>query len=159
MRRAALIAAILLFGAPVQAQTGAAPGAAAPTAAGDAAAPVPSGTVTINEVDAGMVMGRNHGTGVLTFNGQDYPFTLVGLAAGASIGRAHISASGNVYGLTDVRQFAGTFQKTDANATMLQGKGKLTLKNANGVWMALETHSTGIRLDLAAGGVVISMAQ
>jgi hypothetical protein len=153
MRRLALLAAALLGSAPLLAQ---APSQPAPAPLD---APVPSGTVTITEVDAGMLMGRNHGSGVFTFNGRDYPFTLVGIAAGASIGRAHLNASGNVYGLTDVSQFDGTYQKTDANATLGAGKGKLTLKNADGVWMSLETKSTGVRLDLAAGGVIVTMAQ
>jgi len=51
-----------------------------------------------------------------------------------------MSAAGEVYDLTDVANFPGTYTKLDASATVGGGVGVLHLKNEHGVVMKLTSR-------------------
>src|SRR6476646_439126 len=61
----------------------------------------PSGTVALTETFAA---GYGGGSGTLTFNGQNYPFELIGAVAGPG-GAERVTASGEVYKLTKTGDF------------------------------------------------------
>src|SRR4029077_20434704 len=65
----------------------------------------PDGTVTLTETFVG---GAGAGTGTLTFNGQTYPFQLIGSVIGPG-GADRITASGEVYKLSNVNDFGGRY--------------------------------------------------
>src|SRR5579875_1288068 len=65
----------------------------------------PSGTVTVTE---DFLAGYGGGRGTLTFNGQTYPFLLIGSVIGPG-GADRITASGEVYKLAKVGDFPGRY--------------------------------------------------
>ena len=65
----------------------------------------PSGQVTMTQA---FVTGLGAGSGVLTFRGRSYPFTLTGSLIGLGA-ISTLQASGEVYKLRDVSQFPGAW--------------------------------------------------
>lgn len=117
----------------------------------------PSGTVTISEYELAYIFNSQLGGGKLNFQGKTYDFKLGGLGIGG-IGVSHLSAKGEVYNLTDISQFPGTYGQASVGYSATdQGKGHLWLQNENGVVLHLTTSQQGLGLTAGADGVVISM--
>jgi len=116
----------------------------------------PSGTISIDETQFGFLLGGSTGGGTLRFHDKHYGFKIGGISVG-DIGVSHVRGRGEVYGLTNVADFAGTYSKLDASATLGKGKGVLRLKNEHGVTLEISTTSGGLQLSAGAGGVQITM--
>jgi hypothetical protein len=118
----------------------------------------PSGTVAIEETQFAIILGGSSGGGTLTFQGQQYPFKVSGLTAGVNVGISKMSAAGEVYDLTELAQFPGTYTKLDASIALGGGVGGLHLKNENGVIMRLEARTQGLQLNVgSASGIKVTM--
>ena len=118
----------------------------------------PVGTVSIQEKELGFIIGGSKGSGTLTFQGEEHPFKLKGLSLGANVGISKMSASGEVYDLTDVSEFPGTFTKLDASVALGGGMGGLRLKNQNGVILVLHSRTEGVDLNLGSmSGMTVTM--
>jgi hypothetical protein len=118
----------------------------------------PSGTVEIEETQFAVILGGSVGGGKLTFQGQEYPFKVGGLTAGANVGISKMSAAGEVYDLTEISQFPGTYTKLDVSIALGGGVGGLHLKNENGVIMRLESRTQGLQLNVgSASGIKVTM--
>jgi len=126
--------------------------------AGAADAPKkPSGTVSINETQFALIIGGSTGGGVLTYQGKKYPFKIGGMSLGANVGASKLAATGEVYDLTDVSKFPGTFTKLESSITLGGGVGGTILKNENGVIMRLTSTSEGLQFNLSASGVTVKL--
>jgi hypothetical protein len=69
-----------------------------------------------------------------------------------------MSASGEVYDLTSVSDFPGTFTKLDAGVALGGGMGGLRLKNQNGVILVLRSRTEGVDLNLGSmSGMTVTM--
>ncbi|MBK8964348.1 MAG: DUF1134 domain-containing protein [Candidatus Competibacteraceae bacterium] len=101
----------------------------------------PSGKVTVDETQFGLILGGSVGEGNLTFEGKRYPFKIDGLSAGAHVGVAKTSAVGEVYNLQAVPKFPGTYTRPDANVALGGGVGGLQMQNEQGVIMRLESRT------------------
>lgn len=110
----------------------------------------PVGQVSIEEKEFGLILGGSMGSGTLTFQGQEHPFKLKGLSAGVSVGVSKMSAAGEVYDMTDLSQFPGTYTKLDASVALGGGMGGMHLKNENGVIMSLHSRTQGLELNLGS---------
>lgn len=117
----------------------------------------PSGKVTISETQFGLIIGGSTGGGTLTFKGKKHPFKIGGISVGANIGVSKISAVGEVYDLTDIAKFPGTYTKLDAMVALGGGVGGVHLKNENGVILRLESRTKGLQLNLGMSGVTVTM--
>ena len=117
----------------------------------------PSGTVSINETQFALIIGGSTGGGVLTYQGKQYPFKLSGMSLGANVGVSKLSASGEVYDLSDISKFSGTFSKLESSITLGGGVGGTVLRNENGVIMRLSSTSQGLQLNLSASGVTVKL--
>jgi hypothetical protein len=115
----------------------------------------PSGTVSINETQFALIVGGSTGGGVLTYQGKKYPFKIGGISLGANVGVSKLAASGEVYDLTQLSKFPGTFTKLESSITLGGGVGGTVLKNENGVIMRLTSTSEGLQLNLSASGVTV----
>src|SRR5215831_4717832 len=89
----------------------------------------PSGRVTMESRSIAAGVGVTWGDGKLTFNGKDYPFTINGLSV-VDWGISRASAAGDVYNLTDVSKFAGTYVAAEAGFTLAGGAGGITMRNS-----------------------------
>ena len=119
----------------------------------------PSGKVEIDETQFGLIVGGSTGGGTLTYNGKKYDFKVGGLSVGAAIGAAKISAVGEVYDLSDVSKFPGTYTKLDASVALGGGMGGVQMKNENGVIMRLDSTTQGLQFNLGVSGVKVTMGK
>src|SRR5262245_30889075 len=89
----------------------------------------PSGTVSLNETFAA---GYGGGSGTLIFNGGSYPFRLIGAVIGPG-GAEQVTASGEVYKLNNLADFAGRYTQSSGAAGLSRGgAGELWLQNNAG---------------------------
>ena len=117
----------------------------------------PSGAVSINETQFALIIGGETGSGQLTFDGKKYPFKLSGISLGANVGISKLAASGEVYDLTDLSKFPGTYSKLEGSITLGGGVGGTILRNEHGVIMRLRSTSEGLQLNLSASGVKVKL--
>lgn len=115
----------------------------------------PVATVSINETQYALILGGSSGTGILTYKNKDYPFKLGGLSLGANIGVSKMSATGEVFDMSDVSKFIGTYTLIESGITLGVGGAGTVLKNENGVMMNLTSSTEGVQLNLSAGGMKV----
>jgi hypothetical protein len=101
-------------------------------------------------------IGVTWGDGKLTFKGKEYPFSVDGLTL-IDWGIAKVSATGDVYNLTDPAKLAGTYVAAEAGLTLAGGVGGMVLRNQDGVVLHLRSTSRGARLSLGTSGLRITM--
>jgi hypothetical protein len=120
----------------------------------------PSGTVTLYITSAALGVGAQWGNGTLTLNnGKQYRFAIQGLEVGG-LGFAEARATGKVYNLQDVSEFAGLYVAAEANAAAGQGgPGVRTMRNQHGAVMHLSSTVEGLKLTLAGEGVRIALKE
>jgi len=116
----------------------------------------PSGKVTIESRSIAAGVGVTWGDGNLTFKGKVYPFSIDGLSL-VDWGIAKVSATGDVYNLTDPAKLAGTYVAAEAGLTLAGGMGGMVLRNENGVVLHIRSTSRGARLTLGTSGLKITM--
>jgi hypothetical protein len=138
------LAAVLMLASPAMAQRSLGPA---------------TGTVRLEQVQAGFIASGEAGGGTLRFQGRSYPITVGGLGIG-SIGAARSVASGTVYGLHRRSDFAGAYvQLKEGWAVGAAGRGTTWLRNDKGVTLKLATRRQGLQLQLGADGVLIGFRQ
>lgn len=118
-----------------------------------------TGSVRIEQVQAGFIASGEAGGGTLRFRGRSYPITVGGLGIG-SIGASRTVATGTVYGLRNVSDFPGAYvQLKEGWAVGDQGRGNVYLRNDKGVTLRLKTQRQGLQLSFGADGVLIGFKQ
>jgi hypothetical protein len=114
----------------------------------------PSGKVTMESTSIAAGVGVSWGDGKLTFKGKTYPFSIDGLSL-VNWGISKANATGDVYNLTDVSKFGGTYVAAEAGLTLAGGMGGMVLRNADGVILHLRSVSQGAQLQLGTSGLII----
>ena len=115
-----------------------------------------SGTVVIKQYQAAWIGSGTLGKGTLTHEGRSYAFRIGGLGFGG-FGIAAIDAHGTVHNMRGLESFAGTYGNARIGATAAdKGKGRLWLKNTNGVVLKLWTEMKGLALTGGVDGIVIT---
>jgi hypothetical protein len=109
----------------------------------------PSATVKIEEWSAAYYGSAASGKGSLNFNGQRYKFSISGLGAGGT-GAQKISATGKVYNLNNVGDFAGTYTGISQGLTLIEGQMHAKLKNSNGVVLYIAGETEGLASSMGA---------
>jgi len=118
---------------------------------------VKAGTLTIEQVQVAWIGSGNMGGGKLEFKGRTYNFSIGGLGVGG-FGISKISATGEVYNMTDIAQFPGAYaQGRYGFAAAEASKGELWLKNGNGVVLHLDAKRVGLALSMGADAIYIKM--
>jgi hypothetical protein len=133
-----------------------APQQTAAPAAAPAMETVSDGTVTFSGGAVAAGIGFQWGSGVLTFRGNQYPFTVRGLSV-VDIGVSRMTASGTVHNLRNVADFSGNYVSATAGATVAGGASASVLRNQNGVVIQGISTTQGLRLTLAPGGINIRL--
>jgi hypothetical protein len=117
----------------------------------------PDGTIDMQEVQAAFLASGGGGNGTLYYRGASYPFTIGGLGVGG-IGASTISASGEVYKLNSISQFAGTYAEARYGFALgNRSVGDLWLQNDAGVIMHLKAKREGPILSLGGDALLIEM--
>jgi len=115
-----------------------------------------SGTIRLETTEVALGIGVEWGQGTLHYAGKDHPFSIHGLEL-LDVGVAKVSASGTVFNLDRLEDFAGTYVALEAGAGTVIGGGGLTMKNPKGVAITVKSEVQGIRLAVAAGGLTIEL--
>jgi len=114
----------------------------------------PSGYVRLTET---FVSGAGGGSGTLEFQGQTHSFDLVGTIVGG-LGLERIQASGEVYRLASVGDFAGPYsQGSGAPGLNTSSTGDLWLQNKAGVILHLRGTQSGGALSLGRDEIYIKL--
>jgi hypothetical protein len=115
----------------------------------------PSGHVEIEEMQVAFIGSGTLGGGKLIFEGRTHPFNVGGLGVGG-FGASKFTASGDVYNLKKLSDFAGPYAEIRTGwALGDNGKGRTWLRNANGVVLSLKGAREGLQMATGASGVVI----
>jgi len=126
------------------------------TTAANAQSDAPSGKVSIETTSIAAGIGLSWGHGKLSFNGREYRFSIDGVTL-IDFGMSKSSAVGEVYNLTNMAKFEGTYVAAEASFTLGGGMGGVALRNSNGVVMHLSSVSQGARLQLGSSGMNIKL--
>lgn len=118
--------------------------------------PRPSGTMTLSERSVALGIGYSWGSGVLTYQGREYPFSVEGLSV-AEVGAREIAATGTVYHLTKLEDFNGTYAAVGAEAVAGGGAGVTTMRNQHGVVINLTGTGQGVNFKLGVDGVKLTL--
>lgn len=102
-------------------------------------------------------IGYNWGHGTLNYHGQDFKFCIHGLSVG-DVGVADLAAEGAVYNLKSLENFSGRYFEVSTGVAIGRGESAAILKNKLGVMMELELKETGVRFNIAATGLKITLA-
>ena len=120
----------------------------------------PSATLEVASEQMRLIMGGTAGKGVLHFNGKDYPFTFKSASAGVGAKAVKkMSATGNVYSLNQVEDFAGKYTSLAHSAMAGSTKTTATLKNDKGVTIELRGTVEGVGLSLGGGLATIELVK
>src|SRR5580700_3559342 len=133
----------------------AADGASSPAVADGA---IPSGYVWFSGGSIAIGIGYTWGHGTLYYSKdqQQYKFKLSGVSI-ADVGGAGINAEGEVYNLHNPADLAGSYSAVTAGITVIEGGSLAYLKNDKGVVIKLHSQTGGLRFNLSANGVKITL--
>ena len=115
----------------------------------------PDASVDFSGGSVAVGIGYSWGQGVLHFKGMNYPLKVSGLSV-ANVGASSISASGNVYHLTKVEDFGGTYTAATAGMTIAGGAAATAMQNQNGVVMNVTSTTRGLQFTLAPSGISVA---
>jgi hypothetical protein len=105
----------------------------------------PDATLTWNTASIADGVGYGWGTGVLTFQGKEYPFRIEEISVG-DMGISRAEATGNVYNLTKIEDFSGHYAAASA-----------TMWNQHGVVIDLAGIDQGVKRKFAVEAVKIAI--
>jgi hypothetical protein len=145
-----LIATVFVSTAAMAGET-----AASPVVADGA---IPAGYVWFSGGSVALGIGYTWGHGTLYFSKDQnqYKFKLSGVSV-ADVGGAGITAEGEVYNLGSPADLAGQYSAVTAGITVIAGGSVAYLKNDKGVVIKLHSQTGGLRFNLSANGVRITL--
>jgi hypothetical protein len=146
-----LVAAVL-----VSASAAAADESSSPSPVAEGA--VPSAFVWLNGGSFAVGIGFTWGHGTLYYSKdqKQYKFKLSGVSV-ADVGGAGISAEGEVYNLSNPADLNGDYSAVTAGLTVIEGGSVAYLKNDKGVVIKLHSQTAGLRFNLSANGMHLSL--
>jgi hypothetical protein len=114
-----------------------------------------AGRIELKQYTVAYIGSGSMGGGTLFLDGKSYPFKIAGLGVGG-IGASAMDATGNVYNLSSPEAFPGSYGNARLGMTAgHSGKGRLWLKNPDGVVIELWTQMRGLALSGGVDGILI----
>jgi opacity protein-like surface antigen len=131
--------------------------------AGDADSPAPvandaspDGSVNLKGGSVAVGIGYTWGDGELTFHKGSHAFSIHAVPI-VDVGVTNYTASGNVYNLKQLADFAGDYVAAGAGVTLAGGGTAVYLKNEHDVVIKLIATDVGLKFKLSADGVHIGL--
>ena len=125
---------------------------------GRAAEEKPDATVKMTGKALSAGVGYSWGSGVLTYQGKEYPFSISGFSAG-DIGFNVAELSGEVFNLKDLADFNGNYTSFAAGITVAGGGSGATMRNQNGVVMNVWGTTQGLMFKLGVDGMKVELTK
>ena len=140
--------------------------AVAMAAAGGSAPPpvsegaIPSAYVWLSGGSVAIGIGYSWGHGTLYYSKdqKQYKFKISGVSV-ADVGAAGLNAEGEVYNLSSPEDLSGNYSAVTAGVTIIEGGSVAYLKNEKGVVIKLHSQTGGLRFNLSANGMHITLQQ
>jgi hypothetical protein len=121
-----------------------------------AAARTPDATIDLSGGSVAVGVGIDWAKGTLHFNGHDVPVKVKGISL-VRVGASKMSATGEVYNLKQLSDFAGNYSAVAAGAALAGGGGVSAMENPHGVVMHLRSSTVGADLDLGVKGIEVTL--
>ncbi len=121
---------------------------------------IPSAYVWLSggSVAVGIGYSWGHGTLYYSKDQKQYKFKISGVSV-ADVGAAGITAEGEVYNLTSPADLSGNYSAVTAGVTIIAGGSLAYLKYEKGVVIKLHSQTGGLRFNLSANGMHITLQQ
>jgi hypothetical protein len=116
----------------------------------------PDATLRMTEGSVAVGIGWSWGRGELSYKGKTYHFKIEGVSV-AEVGATNAKATGNVYNLKSLDDFAGGYAAAGTEGTAGKGAGVSSLRNDKGVVINLKSETKGANIKVAASGLKISL--
>ena len=116
----------------------------------------PDATLKLSTGSVAVGIGYTWGSGVLTYQGQEHPFSIEGLSV-VDVGVSKAEATGVVYNLKRLEDFSGNYTGVTAGATVAGGAGATSVQNQNGVVINLTGTTQGLKFKLSVDGVKMTL--
>jgi hypothetical protein len=119
---------------------------------------IPSAYMWLSGGSVAIGIGYVWGNGTLYFSKdqKQYKFKLSGVSV-VDVGGAGITAEGEVYNLARPADLSGNYSAVTAGLTVIEGGSVAYLKNDNGVVIKLHSQTGGLRFNLSANGMHITL--
>jgi hypothetical protein len=118
-----------------------------------------SGTVRLNFVKAGFVIGGAAGSGTLTFRGRTYRLSIGGLSYGFTFGGSQTYLHGRVSNIFRPSDIEGVYGAAGAGGTIIRGPQAIVLANQRGAVLELSGVQTGLMINLDLSGMGLSLSR
>ena len=115
-----------------------------------------TGTISVRISKVGFIVGVGGGSGVLNFQGQQFPLSVGGVSLG-TIGIAEVELVGTASNLNTAADIAGTYTAASASLAIAGGAKAATLRNSKGVVLNLKGKEVGFEASLSLSGLTISL--
>ena len=121
---------------------------------------IPSAYVWLSGGAVGVGIGYTWGHGTLYYSKdqKEYKFKLSGVSV-ADVGGAGMTAEGEVYNLASPADLSGNYSAVTAGLTVGAGGSVAYLKNEKGVVIKLHSQTGGLRFNLSAEGMHVTLQQ
>ena len=116
-----------------------------------------SGTISIRIFKAGFVIGGSAGSGVLHFQGHNYPLSVGGLSYGFTFGASETRFHGRVTNIRRPSDVAGVYGQAGAGAAVVRGAQAVVLTNQNGAVLTLAGEQAGLIVSADLSGLALSL--
>ena len=116
-----------------------------------------SGTIRINVLKAGWILGASGGSGILTFHGQHYALSVGGVDWGFVFGASQTSLHGTVRNISRPSDVAGVYGAGGAGVALGRGVRGIVLTNQKGAVLELSGQQTGLMVNADLSGLAISL--
>ena len=116
----------------------------------------PDAKLSLSGTSAAIGVGMTWGSGTLTYKGKSHPVRIRGLEIGG-VGGARIDAKGDVYDLTKLEDFNGTYGAIGAAAAAGPGAGHSIMRNEKGVVIDLASEREGVQVKAGVDGVRLEL--
>ena len=112
--------------------------------------------VSIQSTSIGAGIGVSWGDGLLSFEGEQHPFSVTGLSLG-DFGFAVELAEGQVQNLNALADFEGRYLVVAAGGAAGIGGSVIAMRNGHGVVINVRSEMEGVALSLGAEGLTITL--
>lgn len=116
----------------------------------------PDATLDLAMGSAAIVLGYTWGSGTLTFQDKKHPVHVAGFSL-LALGLSQATATGEVFNLTKLEDFSGTFMAASIEGTFGAGGGATAMRNQNGVVIHLFMTTQGLNVKVTPEGVRLSI--
>lgn len=154
-----VLSAAIVFAGDRPSQAG---GTAVPVYLAQASPPVeatsaPSAKINFSGGEIAAGIGYTWGNGTIAFEGMQRSFHISGLSI-VNVGVTTVTATGEVFNLKRIEDFAGNYAAVSAGASLGGGGSYTYLRNQNGVVIKVTSTTAGVAFKLSTNGVNISLS-